>query len=110
ILDLSSVENIGRNEMVDLTAHAIGNCLNDTGTTSLMFYRKLLWNLLRQYDQGNDWFFELYTLASRAWVDAQERFARNAGALLVSRLKHWHRWNEIEATPPSSVAKGGLRG
>ncbi|MGL4609027.1 MAG: hypothetical protein ACRCYY_04990 [Trueperaceae bacterium] len=109
ILDLSGAPKTERNEMVDLTARAIGKCLNDTGVTSLMFYRKLLWNLLRQYDQGNDWFFELYTLASRARVDCDERFARKPGALLVSRLKHWHRWGEIEQTLPSRVASGGLR-
>lgn len=109
ILDLPAAARSDRNQMVNLTARAIGQCLGDTGSVSLMFYRRVLWNLLRQFDQGNDWFGSFYDFTTRARADFSEGWAKRAGALLVSRLKQWHLWPVLETTAPYSVATGGLQ-
>ena len=83
ILDLSSTPKSDRNQMVDLAATTICKTLGDRH--SLNFYRRTLWNLLRHFDQGKDWFMPFYEMILRARTDYQEGFARNAGALLHSR-------------------------
>lgn len=109
ILDLPGVERSERNEMVKLTARAIGYCLGDTSVVSRHFYHRILWNLLRQYDQGNDWFGAFYNFASRVRTDFNERYAKKAGALLISRLKQWPLWQQLDTTPPYRVATGPLQ-
>jgi hypothetical protein len=109
ILDLPGAARDERNEMVKLTARAIGYCLGDTSIVSRHFYHRVLWNLLRQYDQGNDWFGDVYDLASRVRTDFNERYARRAGALFISRLKKWHLWQQLDFTPPYRVATGPLQ-
>jgi hypothetical protein len=100
ILDVPHAERTARNEMVDTAARAINHALHDD---SVDFYRKLIWNLLRRKDQGQDDFYTVYTMIRRARSDYQEGFARSAGALLVSRLKKWAVWDELERTPPVRV-------
>jgi hypothetical protein len=84
-----------RRELVDTGAHAIAFTLADHG--AIDFYRKLLWNLLRARDYlGLNLFQALYNAVVRVRADLKEGFARSAGALLVSRLKQWSTWDEIE--------------
>jgi hypothetical protein len=109
ILDLAGVSKKQRNEMVNLTANAICSSLGDLSPISKNFYRRVLWNLLRQFDQGNDWFKDFYDLASRTRTDYQERYAKKAGALFISRLKNWHLWQQLDFTPPHRVATGPLQ-
>lgn len=109
LLDLPGVSKKQRNEMVNLTAQAIASSLGDLSPISKNFYRRVLWNLLRQFDQGNDWFQDFYDVVSRVRTDYQERYAKKPGALLISRLRKWHNWQELEATPPYSVATGPLQ-
>jgi hypothetical protein len=109
ILDLPGVTKSERNELVDLCSKAIASSLADTGIISRMFYRRVLWNLLRQYDQGNDWFRDFFDFVTRVRTDYQERYAKKAGALLISRLRQWHLWQELEDTPPYRVSRGPLQ-
>ncbi len=91
ILDLANSRD--RNHDVDLSAHAVARCLGDT--SSLNFYRRLLWQLLRAKDRGWDFFGSVYHVVVRVMADKQERFARKPGALLVSRLRDLSCWEEI---------------
>jgi hypothetical protein len=61
-----------------------------------MFYRWLLWQLLRLEAAGQaaPWHM-VYEQARRARVDAAEGFARRPGALFVSRLKASPWWDEV---------------
>ena len=107
ILDLSGTPKPNRNQMVDLAATTICKTLGDRH--SLNFYRRTLWNLLRHFDQGKDWFMPFYEMILRARTDYQEGFARNAGALLHSRLKAWAVWDELQRTPPFRVGSVPLK-
>ncbi|HHO56017.1 MAG TPA: hypothetical protein ENK21_06475 [Trueperaceae bacterium] len=97
ILDLSKTARKDRNKMVDKVAQAIAYTLSDA--TSHRFYAKLLWNLLRRYDKGDNYFQIIYYMINRAKIDYQEGFARSAGALFVSRLKKWETWDWLQQTP-----------
>lgn len=108
ILDLPGAERHERNEMVDASARAICHTLGDTQPVSLKFYRRLLWNLLRKYDQDQDYFMTFYEMVLRARADYQEGFARKAGALLHSRLKASPVWEELQRTPPVRVGVSPL--
>jgi hypothetical protein len=97
ILDLEHApkHEATRGELVNAGAHAIAFTLADHG--AIDFYRKLLWNLLRARDYMELSLFQaLYNAVVRVRTDLKEGFARNAGALLVSRLKQWPSWDEIE--------------
>lgn len=100
VLDVPFADREHRNEAVDTAARAVCQALGDS---SVDFYRKLLWNLLRRRDQGRDYFGTVYEMMRRARVDQHEGFAKNAGALLVSRLKRWAVWDELERTPLTRV-------
>jgi len=97
LLDLPKTAKKDRNQMVDLAARAITYALSDA--TSHRFYAKLLWNLLRRYDKGQDYFNQVYYMILRAKIDYKEGFARSAGALFVSRLKKWEVWDWLQQTP-----------
>jgi hypothetical protein len=105
VLDVPTTPRGERNEMVDLAARAIGYTLGDTNAVSLAFYRRLLWNLLRRYDRGQDDFMSVYEMILRARSDYREGFARKAGALLHSRLKTWAVWEDVRRTPPYRVGE-----
>jgi hypothetical protein len=109
ILDIRTTPKLERNHMVDASAKAIATILQDTGEISLKFYRKCLWNLLRQYDQGKDYFPTFYELASRAKHDVKEGFARSGGALFVMMLEDWPAWDEIRRTPRTKVGSKDFR-
>lgn len=67
----------------EMAAQAMAAALSDRG--GVMFYRRLLWQLLRRSDAGGgDYWHVVYEQARRAVVDSQEGFARHAGALCVS--------------------------
>jgi hypothetical protein len=69
-----------------------------------MFYRRLLWQLLRRSDAGRgDHYHAVYEQARRARVDAFEGFARRPGALFVSRLKRSPWFDEVVNAPPVRV-------
>jgi len=97
VLDLPHVDKKDRNKSVDMAARAISYALSDA--TSHRFYAKLLWNLLRRHDQGQDYFRAIYFMVVRARADYNEGFARSAGALFVSRLKKSSIWDWLEQTP-----------
>ena len=110
ILDLPGTPKDQRNEMVDVAATSITYALGDIHSPlSLKFYRRLCWNLLRRYDQGQDYFMTVYEMILRARADYQEGFARKAGALLHSRLKAWPVWEHLERTPPTRVGTPPIR-
>ncbi len=102
VLDVPYVDKIERSAAVDRAARALSTTLGDAG--SVMFYRWLLWQLLRLSDkhQGDHW-HTVYEMARRASTDAQEGFARKPGALFVSRLKQWAVWEELRRLPPYAV-------
>jgi hypothetical protein len=102
VLDVQHVEKPERSAAVSLAAEALAAALRDRG--GVMFYRRLLWQLLRRSDAGRgDHFHAVYLAAVRASVDAAEGFARCPGALLVSRLKGAPWWDEVWDAPPVRV-------
>jgi hypothetical protein len=91
ILDLANSQD--RNHDVDLSAHQLARCLGDG--TSLNFYRRLLWQLLRAKDRGWDFFGNVYHAVVRVMADRREAFARRPGALLIARLRASTCWHEL---------------
>ncbi len=91
LFDLATSTN--RNHDVDKAARSVAHCLGDLA--SLDFYRRLLWQLLRAYDRGWDFFGQIYHAIVRAMADKHEQFARKPGALLVARLKASSCWGEL---------------
>ncbi len=102
VLDVRTAERGDRGAVVDGAAHALASSLRDSG--GLMFYRWLLWQLLRLQDRtGAAYFGTVLTLAERAAADAAEGFGRGStggsgGALFVSRLKRCDWWDELVRT------------
>ncbi len=86
VLDVRFAGREDRREAVDGAARALAGSLGDA--SGLMFYRWLLWQLLRLADQHRgDYWHQVYEQARRARADATEGFARKPGALFTSRLK-----------------------
>ncbi len=94
VLDVQYADKKDRGAAVDGAARALAANLGDAG--SVMFYRWLLWQLLRLEAAGQaaPWHM-VYEQARRARVDAAEGFARRPGALFVSRLKGSPWWDEL---------------
>jgi hypothetical protein len=106
VLDLRTTNKNQRNRMVDIGARTIAHALQDTWVN---FHRKALWNLLRQYDLGFDYFLPYYELVQRTRGEVKEGYAKRGGALLKTRLKEWEAWEDIERTPRNKVgAKGKI--
>ncbi len=102
VLDVQHVEKPERSAAVSLAAEAMAAALRDRG--GVMFYRRLLWQLLRRSDAGRgDHYHAVYLAAARAAVDSSEGFARRPGALFVSRLKGAPWWSEVWDAPPTRV-------
>jgi hypothetical protein len=99
ILDVPAVPKQSRAEKIFEAAKAISTVLNDN--SSHRFYMAVLWGLTKLRDRGGgDYFGTLHLMISRCSADVLEGFAHdgNGGALLVSRLKQHHLWNEIMKT------------
>ncbi len=94
VLDVPHVDKVDRGAAVDGAARALAANLGDMG--SVMFYRWLLWQLLRLEAAGQaaPWHM-VYEQARRARVDAAEGFARRPGALFTARLKGSPWWDEL---------------
>jgi hypothetical protein len=103
VLDVQYAGQEDRGAAVDGAARALAANLGDAG--SVMFYRWLLWQLLRLEAAGQaaPWHM-VYEQARRARVDAAEGFARRPGALFVSRLKGSPWWDEVQRAPLLRVA------
>lgn len=102
VLDVPHVAREDRGEAVDGAAEALCTALRDR--QGVMFYRWLLWQLLRLQDRtGGDHFYQVYLQAQRAAVDSREGFARRPGALFVSRIKTAPWWSEMRDGPPLKV-------
>lgn len=102
VLDVKYAGREERGAAVDEAAHALALALRDS--SSLNWYRKLLWNALRRYDSsGEDVSYQIYLAAQRARTDALENFARKPGALFLSRLKSASWYAELMAAPPVRV-------
>jgi hypothetical protein len=102
LLDVPFVDKTERRAAVDGAARALSASLADVG--GLMFYRWLIWQLLRLSDrhQGDYW-HQVYEMTRRARADAAEGFARKPGALFTSRLKQWEVWEQLRRLPPYAV-------
>jgi DNA-binding transcriptional ArsR family regulator len=108
LLDVQRAPREARGAAVDLAAQALATALSDRGGVN--FYRRLLWQLLRRCDAGGgDHFYAVYLAAQRASVDAQEGFARRAGALFTSRLKGAPWWDGVWRQPPTRVGLAPLQ-
>lgn len=93
-------------ELVRRAAQAISIATDDRKQISMKFYYSLLWNLLRRQRMclpENNMFQRLYNAVCRVKTDKIEGFARNAGALLQSRLKQWPEWDDIQRTPRTRI-------
>jgi hypothetical protein len=87
-----------RNKMVELAAQALSQALSDTSSVS--FYQKLLWQLLRRFDAtGDDYSYQVYLMAQRARTDVLEGFSRKGGAVFTSRLKQTEFWEWVMNAP-----------
>lgn len=107
LLDVKSCPKEERNSMVALAAQALAQALSDGSSVS--WYQKLLWQLLRRSDAtGEDFSYQVYMMATRARTDSVEGFARRPGALFVSRLKQadWYEW--VMNAPPRRVGTAPL--
>lgn len=94
VLDVPHVARDDRAAAVEAGARALSGTLGDRG--GLMFYRLMLWQLLRLQDRtGAAPWYAVYEGARRARADAAEGFARRPGALFVSRLKGAPWWEEL---------------
>jgi hypothetical protein len=100
IFDLPFTAKQERGETVNAVATGICHHLGDT---SLNFYRRLLWQLLRLHDRHQDYFVAVHDAIIRAGVDKREGFARKPGVLLVSRLKESALWELLQSTPANTV-------
>ncbi len=102
LLDVKYAPKEERNSMVALAAQALSQALSDGSSVS--FYQKLLWQLLRRSDAtSEDYSYQVYLMAQRARTDALEGFARKPGALFVSRLKDAPWFDEVMRQPPTRV-------
>ncbi len=102
VLDVPHVARDDRAAAVDGAAQALSGALGDRG--GLMFYRWLVWQLLRLQDRtGQAPFYAVYLAAQRARVDAAEGFARRPGALFVSRMKQASWFDGVMRGPPTRV-------
>jgi hypothetical protein len=108
VLDVPYTPKTERNEMVDAAARAMALALRDT-SKHLNFYRRLLWNLLRRFDQGQDYFSAIYDRLLWSRGDLQEGKVRSGGALFISRLQGWNGWEEVRRTPPYRVGMPPLQ-
>lgn len=107
LLDVTGAPREKRGAAVDAAAHALAQALRDA--SSLNFYRRLLWQLLRRVGAGGeDCSYAVYLAAVRARVDAQEGFARKPGALFLSRLKCASWYAEMMDAPPTRVGSKPL--
>ncbi len=103
ILDVPYAEREDRRTAVNGAARALVAAFGDV--SGLMFYRWLLWQLLRLSDaQGADYWHQVYEQARRAQSDAREGFAKQPGALFVSRLKGTPWWDGLMRQPQVRVA------
>lgn len=102
LLDVTAAPKPERNKLVELAAQALSQALSDQSSVS--WYQKLLWQLLRRFDAtGDDYSYQVYLMAVRARVDALEGFAKRPGALLCSRLKQADFYDWIMNAPPTRV-------
>lgn len=97
VLRLPYVRPEQRHRAVEQCSQAI--CLY-LGDSHPRFWCYLLWGLLRLHDSGQDYFETLHLMLRRAGADREEGFARNAGALLVKRLKDSFLWGLARAGRP----------
>ena len=99
LLDVPYTSVAERREMVDKAARAIGRTLG-TEVGSLNMWRWLVWALLRlQEAQGRDYWHTVYLMVQRTGIDHREGACKNAGGLLVSRLKASRIWDELRRCP-----------
>jgi hypothetical protein len=102
LLDLTAAPKPERNKMVSLAALALAQALSDQSSVS--WYQKLLWQLLRRFDAtGDDYTYQVYLMAQRARTDSFEGFAKKPGALFCSRLKQADFYDWIMGAPPNRV-------
>ncbi|CAA9297554.1 MAG: hypothetical protein AVDCRST_MAG93-4369 [uncultured Chloroflexia bacterium] len=102
LLDVQHAARKERSAAVELAAEALAAALRDRG--GVMFYRRLLWQLLRRADAtGAAPFGMVYEQARRAAADVAEGYGRRPGAVFVSRLKRAGWWREVMAAPPVRV-------
>jgi hypothetical protein len=94
LLDVKHAPKEERNSMVALAAEALSQALSDSSSVS--FYQKLLWQLLRRFDAtGEDYSYQVYLMAQRVRTDVIEGFARKPGALFISRTKQAPWYDEV---------------
>ncbi len=103
LLDLTASPKPERNQMVELAALALAQALSDQSSVS--WYQKLLWQLLRRFDAtGDDYSYQVYLMAQRAKTDNLEGFAKKAGALFTSRVKQAPWFDEVMRQPTVRVS------
>jgi hypothetical protein len=102
LLDVTAAPKPERNNIVSLASQALAQALGDQSSVS--WYQKLLWQLLRRFDAtGDDYSYSVYLAAQRAKTDNLENFARKPGALFTSRVKQAPWFDEVMRQPTVRV-------
>jgi hypothetical protein len=86
-----------RNELLNRYALALARGFNDS--SSLNFWRKLLWDCLKRDWEGMDTIYQLQCALTRLRADVDEwKDLEKPGALLVHRLKACGLWDTLKYT------------
>lgn len=88
---LAGLSRSRRNEMVEKTARSLAAAFEDGA--NLRFWLWLLWQMLRAYDQGNDWTEDIAHICARVLHDVKHEAqlgakVHNPGALVVNALRN----------------------
>ena len=95
VLDVPFMPWQDRRATVSLAVKSVQTAFNDHNEVSQKFLFKLMWNLLRLSDEGQDYFRAVYDVLKRVHVDMLEGFTTTPGNLFVYRLKQLPFWDEV---------------
>lgn len=102
LLDVPYAPLEGRGDAVDMAASAACAALG-AGSTNIMFFRWLVWALLRLEKQNKDYFYQVYLMIQRVGIDKREGAANNPAGLLVHRLKSSGIWDDLRSVQRTRV-------
>lgn len=92
---LSSTHKSKRHELIDRYALALARGFRDS--SSLNFWRKLLWDCLKRDWEGMDTLYQLQCALTRLRADVDEwKELKRPGGLLVHRLKECGLWDTLK--------------
>lgn len=97
----------GRSDAVEGVARKLAAAFEDS--QNLRFWTWLIWQMLRAYDQGQDWSSDIKLILLRVYLDTQhdqsinKRFVRHPGAVVVNELRNCGLLEALSRTEPTRV-------